>query len=233
MTPHLAKEGYQILNIKNINLVNNLFTSYLRKKYNINSIDNLRKIKKPLLLNNIKSSLINNLSETMFSVLLKEFIGLNLDKVILENNHKLQKKKTILIQRFPHIAINVGNNIHTKTLAHCDVFAGHSPYTYTVWVPLHNVDSDSGIFLMNLRDSLKIIDNFNLKKKTTNKFIEHSKKFINIKLGQCIIFSAFNFHGSEINKHNKSRIALNFRLQFAHHPILERDLFFFKPIKFK
>ena len=92
MTPHLAKEGYQILNIKNINLVNNLFTSYLRKKYNVNSIDNLRKIKNPLLINNIKSSLINNLSETMFSVLLKEFIRLNLDKVILENNHKLKKK---------------------------------------------------------------------------------------------------------------------------------------------
>lgn len=234
MTPDLIKKGYQILNIKNIHLVNNLFTSYLRKKYNVNSIDNLRKIKEPVKLNSIKSSLIDNLSEKTFSVLLKELIETGLDKVIFRNNHKLQiknKSTNILIQRYPHITINVGNNIHSKTLAHCDIFAGHSPYTYTVWVPLHDVETDSGIFLMNLKNSLKIIDNFDLKKKQTHEFIELSKKFINIKLGQCVIFSAFNFHGSETNKYNRSRVAINLRLQSAYHPILERDLFFFKSVK--
>lgn len=92
MTPDLIKKGYQILNIKNIHLVNNLFTSYLRKKHNINSIDNLRKIKESVKLNSIKSSLIDNLSEKTFSVLLKELIETGLDKVIFRNNHKLQIK---------------------------------------------------------------------------------------------------------------------------------------------
>ena len=215
MEKSLYKDGYQILNIKNPELLSNLLLKHL-KKNKINSIGDLRRIKNDIFLNKIKSSLVENLSECALNLLSKEL------QIINKNKNKY------LLQRYPHVTINVGKSIFSKTLPHCDIFAGHSPYTYTIWIPMHDVEKDSGIFLMSLKNSLKIIDNFDLRNKKTLKFIKKKSNFININFGQCIIFSAFNFHGSEKNKHNLSRVAINFRFQSPNKPILERDLFFFK-----
>jgi sporadic carbohydrate cluster 2OG-Fe(II) oxygenase len=166
-------------------------------------------------LNKIKSLAIPNLSE----------YGL---EGIKESLNSIFGKNTYLYQRNSHIDINVAKDLFTKTITHSEIMAGHSPFTFTIWVPQHDINDNSGLFLVDLKKSLSIIDNFDVNKKEIQRFLEKNKVYPKLKEGQAIIFSSFNLHGSDIHSNPKARISINFRIHPKKKELFQKDSLYFK-----
>ena len=215
---NLKKNGYDVFSINNIEEIKNYFCQFIKNKFEIKNLDEIRKEKKIETINTIRSQLIPELSDLIFNSIKK-----NIKNYFIESVY--------LIQRYPHIAINHAKDVHSKTLMHSDVYTGHSPFTYTIWIPLHNITDNSGIYILDLKDSLKKIDNLKYDNKNTINFINNKRIFPKFKYGECIIFNGFNLHGSEMHNNPLSRVALNVRINPANVPLMERDSYYFKFFK--
>ena len=168
-------------------------------------------------LNKIKMQAFPNLSDFGF-----EGIQNSLNSIFARNSY--------LLQRNSHIDINVAKNLFTKTITHAEIMAGHSPYTFTVWVPLHDIDDNSGLFLVDLEKSLSIIDHFDVNKIKIKKFLKKNKFYPKLKEGQALIFSSFNLHGSDTHSNSKARMSINFRIHPKRKYLFQKDSLYFKSV---
>jgi sporadic carbohydrate cluster 2OG-Fe(II) oxygenase len=135
----------------------------------------------------------------------------------------------IFLQRKPHININIPASEGSVTLSHTELLSGHSPYTCVLWVPLHDVNDDTGLFCMDEPQS--------------QKFMEDQKDFripydqeglwgktvdpLKVKYGEGIIFDAFVLHGAWPNKTKRARVSLDIRFQSDQKPLYEKGMEYF------
>ena len=70
--------------------------------------------------------------------------------------------KKLLVQRYPQIQIHAGFKNSTKTVPHSEMMAGHSPFTYNIWLAFHDIIDKSGIFLID--DKLSVDEKISNKK---------------------------------------------------------------------
>ena len=52
--------------------------------------------------------------------------------------------KKLFIQRRAHTTINAPGDDQAKQVAHYEMISGISPFTYIIWVPLHDIDDEVG-----------------------------------------------------------------------------------------
>ena len=56
--------------------------------------------------------------------------------------------------------------------------AGHSPYVFNFWIPFHQIDSNKGIWVIDIKDSLRILKVYkNIKSSELMAKIKKSKSF--------------------------------------------------------
>ena len=209
---NLLKQGYLIikpdskkafLKLQNeiLKVVNSLFAkNNLRTFKNIYELIKNKKNFKHELINDLRKIYINKLNQKIVNTYSK-----NLKKIFNEEFF-IQKYSTIRLMH-PLISSSALN-------PHIEAHAGHSPFTFNIWTPYHEINDKSGIWLIPLRDSLEIL------KKEKN--VKHRKKLIResknlffpkFKEGESIILNSFVYHGSNIKKTKPVRISSDVRLQ--------------------
>lgn len=232
MKKELLSKGWSIIKCNNLAAIKSL------------SADFIKELKKNKISNSIfKNGNINNIKELRkFSNKLDDN-SLNLVKKIYLNkfSHKILKAfslaltsvfgKKVFLQKFPQIQIHRGFSSSRITFPHCEIMSAHSPYTYNIWVPFHEVIDNSGIFLIDDKLSVKLCD-IEIKKKIKNrqKFLSKHFYFPKLKFGEALIFNAFVYHGAIYHNNKNARISLDARLQRSDRPLFEKYNEFFSEI---
>ena len=225
----LIKKGWSIIKCKNLtdieliskNFINelkkNITLASILKKQNIKDIAGLRKFANKLedeKLNFIRKQYLNKFSKDIiktFSSVLIPLFG-----------------RQVLVQKYPQIQVHVGFRNSTRTFPHSEIMAGHSPFTYNIWVPFHDIIDNSGLFIIDDKLSVKLCDEEIEKKiKNRRKLLSDYLFFPKLKFGEAIIFNPFVYHGSIQHESNKSRISLDLRVQRFSHPLFQKYNDFF------
>ena len=84
----------------------------------------------------------------------------NLSEMMVSSFKNLIKKlcgKKLFIQRRAHTTINAPGDDQAKQVAHYEMISGISPFTYIIWVPLHDIDDEGGTYHIDLKESLAIM----------------------------------------------------------------------------
>jgi len=136
--------------------------------------------------------------------------------------------RQVLVQKYPQIQVHVGFRDLTRTFPHFEMMAGHSPFTYNIWVPFHDIIDNSGIFIIDDQLSVKLCDEEIQKKiKNRRRLLSDYLFFPKLKFGEALIFNPFVYHGSILHESNKSRISVDLRLQRFSHPLFQKYNDFF------
>ena len=225
----LKNRGWTIIKSKKIDdikkISNNLLNeikqnSYLRKlikKNNVKNIEDMRKIANHLdddKINLIRKLYLKNCSFDIlksFSISIKSIFG-----------------KNILVQKYPQIQIHIGYSNSTRTFPHSEIMAGHSPYTYNVWLPFHDIKDESGIFLIDDLSSVKLCDQEIRKKiQSREKLLQKHQQFPKLNFGEALLFNPFVYHGSNLFRSKKARISVDVRFQKFSNPLFQKYNDFF------
>ena len=99
---------------------------------------------------------------------------------------------------------------------HTDALSGQSVFELVLWVPLTRAYESNSMYIFKetTNEILK-----NLKKNEAigmkNLFEKYKKeaKFLNLKYGECLIFSPTLFHGNILNKTSTTRVSINCRFK--------------------
>lgn len=223
----LEKKGWKIYKTSKINelkiICNNMLTEFKKFGIKADTIDELREKVSELEeaeLNNIKSNFNINCG-TLIAKIYSETI-----KSIAGNN--------IFLQRKPHLQINSPNKIKTVTPPHADIIFGHSPGTFTIWTPLHDVNDSSGLFCVDLDKSISLMiseekfgDQFSEKL-----FNRDVYKPLKVKFGESIIFNSLVVHGAWLNTSSLARISLDTRFQNINKKLFEKNIDYFEIYEF-
>ena len=229
---NLVDKGWSIIKANKLSQIQNISKDFLNefkksyelksilKKEKIKNIDNLRKFSNTVddkTLNYMKKIYLHKCSEQVvkaFSSTLLPIFG-----------------NKLFIQKHPQIQFHRGLSSSRITFPHNEMMAAHSPYTYNIWFPFHEITGNCGIFLIDDRQSVKFCD-LELKKniKSREKTLKKHHFFPQLKLGEAIIFNAFVYHGAVYHKYNSARISVDIRFIKHNQPFLERFTDFFKKI---
>lgn len=141
----------------------------------------------------------------------------------------------LLLQRRANVIMNLPGDKQRRQWPHYEMMSGISPTTFTLWMPLHDLDDDGGIFYVDDEESNSIMHE------------EHSKGLVNspyildllgdrapsrLKYGQAIVFNPFVIHGNVAFASNLARIAVSIRFQSISDPIFQKNTDFFKSFYF-
>ena len=141
-----------------------------------------------------------------------------------------------------NLSIQFPNDSSSLLDMHSDFFSGESLFQINLWTPYVDVKKTQSMFIINPRTSLKIIKNIkNNKNLSFKKIFEKNKreiKWINVKLGEAILFSPNCLHGNVVNKEKKTRWSTNIRFKNIFSPYTkfrnEKEIGnFYKPYSLK
>jgi len=144
--------------------------------------------------------------------------------------------KDIFVQKFPTLRIHMGKKSVTSLSPHTELMAGLSPYTFNLWIPFHNIEDNKGIWIIDIKDSLKIFKIYKyLKPNELMLKIKKSKsfQFIHLKKGQSILFNSFIFHGNDQFSADDLRVSADVRIQKYNSPFLFKSSEYFSYQKLK
>lgn len=135
----------------------------------------------------------------------------------------------IFLQRRPNINFNVPGRDGSVTRSHTDMLMGHSPYTFTLWVPLHDIEDGSGLCWLDQPNSMRFLadrDAFN-EPYDEKDFWAKAEDWLRMKFGQGLLFNGFVLHGAQPNLSEYTRIALDVRVQSIHKPLYQKNMEYF------
>ena len=222
----LKKIGFTKIKCSNLDNFKKLIQKYLVKilkknknnfrfKYNKNiNIDSLRqKITKisDYELNIFKQKLESEISLKIFLEFSRNFKGILGNKFYVSKHGQLQ--------------LHQGKNPNTATWPHCEMMSGHSPFTFNLFIPFHNIIDKSGLFIINDKLSIKLFD-YEKRKKVLNRnnLISKHKFFPKLNFGEALLFNSFACHGADLHNSPLTRIALIMRFQNYRNPFFEKNL---------
>ncbi len=229
---NLKKKGWSVLKSKRLHEIKLLRDNFIKEitENKKNLLISSKKIKKIETLRKI----LNKLNDSSLNSIRKKYLNKFSENIIKIFSHELISifGKNLLIQKYPQIQVHVGKKNSTKTFPHCEIMAGHSPYTYNIWIPFHDVTDKSGIFLIDDSLSVKFCDS-EIKKniKDREKLLSNKMYFPKIKFGEALIFNPFVYHGSIYHKSEYARISVDARFQSLNKPLFQKYNDFFKTIE--
>ena len=231
----LKSKGWEIINCDNLKkfyeaenlIVKNINKIFKKnnKKIEIKNIFALNEYESYLnynIINQIRQLYISNFSfllSNIFSKKLNYFFG-----------------KNIFIQKYPTLRVHMGKKSVTSLSPHIELMAGHSPYVFNFWIPFQQIDNNKGIWIIDIKDSLRILKVYkNTKSNDLMTKIKKSKsfKYIHLKRGQSILFNSFIFHGSEQFLEDGLRISADIRIQKYNSPLLYKGSEYYSYQKLK
>jgi len=219
---NIEKKGWDIVETINIYELDNLCAIILSelKKFDIIAKD-IKELR--LMLNSLEQEKRNYIKINFNSESAKKIA------IIYRDTIKKIAGEKIFLQKKSHLQFNVPNKINTVTPPHADIIFGHSPHTYTIWTPLHDVDDKSGLFCVDKKESINIITS---EEKFGENFSEElfnleSYTPLKLKYGQSIIFNSLIVHGAWLNSAELTRISIDTRFQSVHKKLFEKNIDYF------
>jgi hypothetical protein len=149
----------------------------------------------------------------------------------------------LFVQRSAFLTVNVSNKADAKgnrrrvpSVPHIEAMCGISPHTMSLWAPLHDIDDDTGIWLIDQHQSIDLLN----KEKTVGRVMGENildinssgmrnLTFIRLVFGEAIIFNPFCLHGSVSNMTDLTRICVNLRFQSQSERLFLKSSEFFTP----
>ena len=143
-----TESGSSISGIKKINTVDvKDFTNNFLKiidLYSSSSPDHFRKLKDSIKTKDVKEESVKDLRNSFMMLFqLREFQEIYrqfFERFFSENNIN---DGVFQLQPTPRVVLP--NSLATSF--HCDKWYGHGSSTYTIWVPLHDIEKGSGVYL--------------------------------------------------------------------------------------
>jgi len=141
----------------------------------------------------------------------------------------------IFLQRRIEINLNVPSHPGTATVPHTELMTGQSPFKTILWIPLHDIEDDAGLFLYNHHKSLQFIEENNAFETPYDKekLFALGNPPLRLKFGQGAMFNSFVLHASRPNTTSLARIALSIRFQNIKQTLSEKNLGYFDEYVFK
>ncbi len=224
--------GYAICDVENTIILKELRESFIRsmtkKDKTIKDINEIRREIAKMSKGEINKIMINFLTHNK-----------NLSEMMVSSFKNLIKKlcgKKLFIQRRAHTTINAPGDDQAKQVAHYEMISGISPFTYIIWVPLHDIDDEGGTYHIDLKESLAIMRKEEKKGLVSGPDVLNfmgNKKPPKIKFGQAIIFNPFVIHGNIPFNSEFARIACNVRFQSSKMPLLQKNTDYLKYYELK
>lgn len=137
----------------------------------------------------------------------------------------------IFLQRRANFIFNLPGEDQRHQWPHYEMMSGISPFTYIIWMPLHDIKDEGGIFYLPQDESYDLM------------IQEEARGLVNspwmfekvsdrtpqpIKFGEGIIFNPFVLHGSTPFYGDHARIAVSIRFQSQSRPLMQRNSDFFR-----
>ena len=121
-------------------------------------------------------------------------------------------------------------------MPHIMAMSGIAPHTITFWAPLHDVEDNTGLWIIDQHQSMDLLN----KEKDTGRVMGENildinspgmrgHKFISMAFGEAIIFNPFCLHGSVLNMTKRSRISMTFRFQSRSEKLFLKGSEYFTP----
>lgn len=128
----------------------------------------------------------------------------------------------LAMQNKVNFSIQMVDDTSSVLPAHIDAFSGESPFQVVVWVPMMSTSDSNAMFILPPDKHRAILPHLpDLMKQGKDAVFEAIKddiKFINVKLGQALIFSPNYLHGNVVNKTDKTRWSMNARFKSLFSP---------------
>jgi len=183
--------------------------------------EDIQNVPFPEVFSKVESSLLNSIFRTVNYSLMDE------TKKVLGAFHRTITGlcgTTIYFQKRLYLRVNVPGKDHTATPAHSDTFYGHSPYAYTIWIPMWDVTDQSGIWIMSRQQTADVLSQYKfdsaVEKLLTDK---HARpESIVMKFGEALFFECGLLHGSRTNEGKKPRVSFDIRVQSPVHPLFQK-----------
>ena len=142
----------------------------------------------------------------------------------------------LYIQRRAHIIINVPGKQHSQQWTHYEMISGISPFTYVLWAPLHDLEEDTGVYLIDQKTSKYIMEKeeeSGLVNGPTVYNMMHKQKPPRLEFGQVVVFNPFVLHGNIEFNSQYARVACNVRVQNSKKPLLQKNSDYLKYFEIK
>ena len=222
-------KGYVIFSIENMQILEKLRNSFIQRTNISNAAEkNINMIRKAMLkmsmaeLNQLR---INDITHTNVSDMMVNSCSSLIEKLC---------GKELFIQRRAFIIFNVPGEENQRIWNHYEMIAGISPFSYVIWAPLHDLDDDGGVYIIDQEESLEIMkkeEALGLVNGPTVLNMERNQKPYQLKFGQAVIFNPFVLHGNVSFNSKLARIGCSVRIQSYNKPLLQKNCDYLKYYK--
>ena len=214
-------KGYAVIEIEDKNLLDELKNSFIKK---INILNNLKNDM------NFARKKIAKMSKAEVNQCMVDLLKFNnLSETIISSCPKLVQSlcgKELFIQRRATIVMNVPGDGQAKQWPHYELMSGISPFSFIIWVPLHDLEENSGVYYFDQNRSLEI-----MKKEQETGIVNGplvldmmaDQKPEKLNFGQAIVFNPFVLHGNIEFSSELARIACTARFQSSDKPLLQKN----------
>ena len=214
-------KGYAVIEIEDKSLLNELKNSFIK---NINISNN---VKNDMNLARKKIAKMSKVEVNQCMIDLSKFN--NLSETIINSCPKLVESlcgKELFIQRRATIVMNVPGEGQAKQWPHYELMSGISPFSFIIWIPLHDLEENSGVYYFDQKQSLEIM------KKEQEKGIVNGPLVLDmmsdqkpekLNFGQAVVFNPFVLHGNIAFNSEFARIACTARFQSRDKPLLQKN----------
>ena len=223
-------KGYQIIQIENMQVLDELRKSFV-EKINLylkvdNNIQSIRKKLASLSKAEINKAMIKLLSFTNLSEMMIKTCPAAIQSLCGNN---------LFIQRRAHTTINLPGKGQVKQWAHYELMSGISPFSFVMWAPLHDLEDEGGVYYIDQKSSSKIMID------EEKDGLENGPKVLGLmtdqvpakmKYGEAILFNPFVLHGNIEFQSDLARIACNVRFQSHKKPLLQKNSDYLKFFSF-
>lgn len=139
----------------------------------------------------------------------------------------------LVMQRNINLSIQLPGDDSSLLPIHCDTWSGDSPYEVVLWVPLVDCYDTKSMFFVDAEFDKWAQSNLKNYSNTEDLWeaVKHRATFMDVKYGECLIFTQNIMHGNRVNETNETRWSMNCRFKSALTPYADKKLGeFFEPI---
>ena len=131
----------------------------------------------------------------------------------------------LLIQNKLNLSVQMPKDKNSQLALHTDTLSGQSEFEVVLWVPFTKATKSNSMFLFNLettKEIYKVLPDY--EERGMNDIYEKFKNrsvFVELNIGEALIFSPTLFHGNIENETNVTRVSVNCRFKSLFSPEFE------------
>ncbi|HIA62456.1 MAG TPA: hypothetical protein EYN93_06085 [Planctomycetaceae bacterium] len=135
------------------------------------------------------------------------------------------------LQRRSHVMFNTSDLRHTRAMSHFDGMSGISPFTFTIWIPAHDLHDNSGIWVLDQDASMQLVERESEKQCVMGKDLlgMDALEPLRMDFGTGVFFNPFVMHGAYPHDGALARIGVSTRFQSRSKPLFIRNSEFYYP----